>query len=127
MTHFIVLFQCLQHVDAVSMVNAEWDDVGGVISYGICAMPFVPIIDVQFLPTSPLKLLQSGNFKKTEVLLGANRDEGSYFLLYFLTHLFTLDDKVSTKQSKHCCPAMLELSCEVSFSSIIDKYYKRRL
>ena len=109
------------------MVNAEWDDVGGVISYGICAMPFVPIIDGQFLPASPLKLLQSGNFKKTEVLLGANRDEGSYFLLYFLTHLFTLADKVRSGQSKHCCSTMLELLCEASLSSIIDKYYKRRL
>ena len=78
------------------MANAEWDPAGGPISYGICAMPFVPIVDGQFLPASPLRILQSGNFKKTEVLLGANKDEGSYFLIYYLTHLFKLEDNVSS-------------------------------
>ena len=76
------------------MVNAEWDPAGGPISYGICAMPFVPIVDGQFLPASPLRILQTGNFKKTEVLLGANKDEGSYFLIDYLTHLFKLKDNV---------------------------------
>ena len=78
------------------MVNAEWDPAGGPISYGICTMPFVPIEEGQFLPASPLRILQSGNFKKTEVLLGANKDEGSYFLIYYLTHLFKLEDNVSS-------------------------------
>ena len=82
-------------MDAHAMVNAEWDTQDGPITYGICAMPFVPIVDGQFLPASPARILQSGNFKKTEILLGANRDEGSYFLIYYLTHLFKLDDNVS--------------------------------
>ena len=67
----------------------------GPIVYGICAMPFVPIVDGNFLTESPDKLLQTGNFKQTEVLLGANQDEGSYFLIYFLTHLFKLQENVS--------------------------------
>lgn len=51
------------------MVNTEWDAAGldGAIVYGICAMPFVPITDGNFLPENPLRLIQSGNFKKTEV------------------------------------------------------------
>ena len=69
------------------MGNAEWDSPGGPITYRICAMPFVPIVDGQFLPASPARTLQSGNFKKTEVLLGANRDEGSYFLIYPLIQI----------------------------------------
>ena len=40
-------------------------------------------------------LIQAGDFQKTEVLLGANTDEGTYFLIYFLTHLFKLKDNVS--------------------------------
>jgi len=87
--------KCLQRVPAVSMVNAEWDLADGPIANGVTAMPFVPIIDGEFLPASPLKLLQEGKFKKTDILLGANRDEGSYFLLYFLMHLLTLEDQVT--------------------------------
>ena len=102
----MIYFQCLQLVDPVSMVDAEWDPAGGPISYGICAMPFVPIVDGQFLPASPLRILQSGKFKKTEVLLGANRDEGSYFLIYYLTHLFKLADNVSCYKI-HCTPVKI--------------------
>lgn len=81
----------------MTIVNTEWDSSGpeGPIVTGICAMPFVPIIDGKFLPENPLRLIQSGNFKKTEVLLGANSEEGSYFLIYFLTHLFKLQQNVT--------------------------------
>ena len=89
------MLKCLQSADPVKLVNAEWDPADGPIAYGVCAMPFVPIIDGQFLPENPLRMLQSGQFKKTEVLLGANKDEGSYFLLYYLTHLFRLEENVS--------------------------------
>lgn len=34
------------------------------------------------LPDSPEVMLNSGNFKDTQILLGVNQDEGSYFLLY---------------------------------------------
>ena len=96
------LLKCLQSVDPFKLVNAEWDPADGPIAYGVCAMPFVPIIDGQFLPENPLRMLQSGQFKKTEVLLGANKDEGSYFLIYYLTHLFRLEENVSDSQNyKH--------------------------
>ena len=79
------------------MVNMEWDASGpeGPLVTGILAMPFVPIIDGKFLPENPLRLLQVGKLKKTQVLLGANSHEGSYFLIYFLTHLFKLQQNVS--------------------------------
>ncbi|KAJ8410767.1 hypothetical protein AAFF_G00187240 [Aldrovandia affinis] len=43
---------------------------------------FVPTVDGDFLTDSPDVLIQSGQFKKTELLLGVNKDEGSYFLVY---------------------------------------------
>ena len=104
-------FQCLQGVDPIEIVNTEWDaqGPGGAIVYGICAMPFVPITDGNFLPENPLRLIQSGNLKKTEVLLGANREEGSYFLIYFLTHLLKLQNNVSfhihIKKCSYLCPS----------------------
>ena len=79
------------------MVNIEWDatDHVGPLVHGICAMPFVPVTDGTFLTDSPLRLVQAGKFRKTDVLLGANQEEGTYFLLYFLTHLFKLENNVS--------------------------------
>ena len=33
---------------------------------------------------SPANALRRGNFKKTRLLLGTNRNEGYYFLIYYL-------------------------------------------
>lgn len=43
---------------------------------------FVPIVDGEILPDTPEAMLSSGNFKDTQILLGVNQDEGSYFLPY---------------------------------------------
>lgn len=43
---------------------------------------FVPVVDGDILPDTPEAMLNSGNFKDTQILLGVNRDEGSYFLTY---------------------------------------------
>ncbi|XP_066565473.1 cholinesterase isoform X2 [Amia ocellicauda] len=43
---------------------------------------FVPTIDGDFLTDSPDVLIHSGQFKKTDILLGVNKDEGAYFLVY---------------------------------------------
>ncbi|XP_077445428.1 acetylcholinesterase [Stigmatopora argus] len=43
---------------------------------------FVPVVDGDFVPDTPEAMLNSGNFKDTQVLLGVNQDEGTYFLLY---------------------------------------------
>merc|ERR1712079_301304 len=80
-----------------------WDPSGGAIALGICAMPFVPIVDGNFLLTNnPERILQSGELRKTPVLLGANQEEGTYFLIYFLTHLFKLQHNVSTGWGSGC-------------------------
>jgi len=42
----------------------------------------MPVIDGVFLPNNPVAMLKTGNFKQCPILLGANRDEGSYFLVY---------------------------------------------
>lgn len=43
---------------------------------------FVPVVDGEVLPDTPEAMINSGNFKDTQILLGVNQDEGSYFLLY---------------------------------------------
>ncbi|XP_035289075.1 acetylcholinesterase-like isoform X1 [Anguilla anguilla] len=43
---------------------------------------FVPVVDGAVLPDAPDALLRSGDFAHAQILLGVNRNEGSYFLLY---------------------------------------------
>lgn len=42
----------------------------------------MPVVDGEVLPDTPEAMLNSGSFKQTQILLGVNQDEGSYFLLY---------------------------------------------
>lgn len=39
-------------------------------------------MDGDVLPDSPQAMISSGSFKDTQILLGFNQDEGTYFLLY---------------------------------------------
>ena len=72
------------------MVNMEHDS----IAFGLCAFPFVPIVDGTLLPANPATILAAGNFPRKEILLGANQEEGSYFLIYYLTDILTLTENV---------------------------------
>ena len=44
--------------------------------------PWVPCVDGEFLTHSPREHFNRGDFKKADILLGANKDEGTYFILY---------------------------------------------
>ncbi len=82
--------ECLRVKDAKEMVNKEWD---GIV-FGIAEFPFVPIIDGSFLDESPQTAMDTLNFKKTNVLMGANAEEGHYFIMYYLTELFKNEETV---------------------------------
>ena len=68
----------------------EWD---GIV-YGIAEFPFVPIIDGSFLDESPATAMTSKNYKKCNVLMGANTDEGNFFIMYYLMDLFKNEENV---------------------------------
>ncbi|XP_061924133.1 acetylcholinesterase-like isoform X1 [Entelurus aequoreus] len=70
---------CLQKVDPRSIASKQFDVLPETT---FLAMPFVPIVDGYFLPDEPEVLLQSADFPKKELLIGLNRDEGTYFLAY---------------------------------------------
>ncbi|XP_051900454.1 acetylcholinesterase isoform X2 [Pristis pectinata] len=73
------LIRCLRAKKPKELIDQEWN----VLPYSsIFRFPFVPIIDGDFFPESLDTMLDAGNFKKTQVLLGVNKDEGTFFLLY---------------------------------------------
>ena len=74
------IVSCLRATDPDILVNNE-------PVYGITDFPFVPVIDGSLLDQYPIDYLNKGNFKKTNILMGSNSQEGFYFLMYFLPNL----------------------------------------
>lgn len=59
--------------------------------------PFLPAVDGTFLPDHPEVLIRSRNFKRCPVLMGSNLNEGSYFLIYELFDLLSLNSVKMTR------------------------------
>ncbi|KAJ9587338.1 hypothetical protein L9F63_019139, partial [Diploptera punctata] len=82
------VIDCLRKKNATDLVNNEWGTLG------ICEFPFVPIIDGTILDGPPQRSLAERNFKKTNILMGSNTEEGYYFIIYYLTELFRKEENV---------------------------------
>uniref|UniRef100_A0A8C8IFT1 Carboxylic ester hydrolase n=1 Tax=Oncorhynchus tshawytscha TaxID=74940 RepID=A0A8C8IFT1_ONCTS len=73
------LVDCLRNKPPQDLIDQEWQ----VMPWSaIFRLSFVPVIDGVVLPDNPEAMLSSGNIKDTQILLGVNQDEGSFFLLY---------------------------------------------
>uniref|UniRef100_A0A673Y778 Carboxylic ester hydrolase n=1 Tax=Salmo trutta TaxID=8032 RepID=A0A673Y778_SALTR len=73
------LVDCLRNKPPQDLIDQEWQ----VMPWSaIFRFSFVPVIDGVVLPDNPEAMLSSGNIKDTQILLGVNQDEGSFFLLY---------------------------------------------
>ncbi|MBN3298322.1 ACES Acetylcholinesterase, partial [Amia calva] len=73
------LVDCLRSRPPQELIDQEWL----VLPYNsLFRFSFVPVVDGVVIPDTPEAMINSGNFKDTQILLGVNQDEGSYFLLY---------------------------------------------
>ncbi|XP_034712646.1 acetylcholinesterase [Etheostoma cragini] len=73
------LVDCLRSKPPQELIDQEWQ----VLPWSaLFRFSFVPVVDGEVVPDTPEAMLSSGNFKDTQILLGINQDEGSYFLLY---------------------------------------------
>ena len=61
---------------------------------GILEFSFVPIVDGTFLDETPKRSMTTRNFKKCNILMGSNTEEGYYFILYYLVHIFKREENV---------------------------------
>ncbi|XP_018494487.1 LOW QUALITY PROTEIN: acetylcholinesterase-like [Galendromus occidentalis] len=80
--------KCLRLQDPDLLVKSE------IFATGVVDFSFIPVVDGAFLTERPEDSMSSGNFKKCKILLGSNRDEGTYFIIYYLTQLFKRDENV---------------------------------
>jgi len=82
--------ECLRSADASDMLEKEWNGIVLGLVIGI----FVPIIDGAFLDEKPSTSLRNMNFKKTNILMGSNQDEGMFFIFYYLPEMFEKKEDV---------------------------------
>ncbi|PIK47771.1 putative acetylcholinesterase [Apostichopus japonicus] len=83
MVDSVQLLDCLRNVDAKELTRV------------FLTTPFGPVIDNDFIPGDPKKLLQQGMFKNCSIMLGTTKDEGD------LRGAFTFADK-SLEQDPYC-------------------------
>ncbi len=80
-----VVAACLHSIPAQRLVDNEW------VSRGIMQFPFLPVIDGIFLDEAPDMILAKKSFKKCPILLGSNANEATFFLIYWLYELLSLN------------------------------------
>ncbi|XP_017279527.1 acetylcholinesterase [Kryptolebias marmoratus] len=70
---------CLQQADPQEIALKQYKLVSQA---SILDFPFLPVVDGNFLPARVEVLLSSSNLPKKELMLGINKDEGTYLLVY---------------------------------------------
>ncbi|XP_032446200.1 acetylcholinesterase-like [Xiphophorus hellerii] len=70
---------CLQDASAEDIVNKQYENL---VPPSVLSVPFVPNIDGDVIPSDIETLLNSSTLLKKELLIGLNKDEGTYFLFY---------------------------------------------
>lgn len=88
------VIKCLQKVPPMDLITKE-DPTQGVVDF-----PFVPIVDGSFLDEDPAISLREKNFKQTNIMVGSNKDEGTYWLVYNQPGLFNLTENVFVSKSE---------------------------
>nr|XP_057936655.1 cholinesterase-like isoform X2 [Doryrhamphus excisus] len=73
------LDMCLQKSDPGTITSKQYEVLK---QPSVLTNPFLPLVDGNFLPDEPEVLLQSNDLTKKELLIGLNKDEGTYFLAY---------------------------------------------
>ncbi|XP_046551328.1 acetylcholinesterase-like isoform X2 [Haliotis rubra] len=74
------IFQCIQDLPPETVIENQ-ALLSGDGQFG-------PVVDGHFLPDSPASLIEKGQMKQVDILLGVNKDEGSAFLIAILPTIF---------------------------------------
>ena len=94
---------------------------------------FVPTIDGNFIPYDPEQMLIQGDFKECPILLGVNKDEGSYFNVYVPYGNMSIDSwpyvdyqtfKQALKEYFRHIPTYPTRQAPIIFESILQTYTK---
>ncbi|KAK2148411.1 hypothetical protein LSH36_499g01062 [Paralvinella palmiformis] len=84
--------ECLRKIGPQTLVEDQW------VSRGVMQFPFLPVIDGTFLTESPMKSLERKSFKRCPILIGSNKNEGAWFIIYELTEFISLETKSMSRE-----------------------------
>ena len=105
---------CLRSVSAAVLAYAQYDSRVDSSGYSI---PFQPVLDGVFLPLTTNLSAPPASALKKPVIIGVNRNEGMYFLLYkvpmFYNNLTNTPDEFSYADLKVCMYRICSYSCAV--------------
>ncbi|XP_003743019.1 acetylcholinesterase-1 [Galendromus occidentalis] len=85
-THAKEIVACLRKKDGKELMETTFS------AFGLNALTFFPIHGDEFLPKPAQELITSGKLPKVPVLIGNNKDEGSYFIYYLFGRSLSLAD-----------------------------------
>nr|AMZ80114.1 acetylcholinesterase 2 [Blattella nipponica] len=87
---------CLRSVDSKAISVKQWNSYWGILGF-----PSAPTIDGVFLPKHPMDLIKELDWEDTEILIGSNQDEGTYFILYDFMDYFEKDSPTFLQRDKY--------------------------
>ncbi|NP_001303636.1 acetylcholinesterase-like precursor [Cimex lectularius] len=113
---------CLRTANATQMVYKEWEME--TKPSGVYEFPFVPVVDSQQPFFKKGESSGDNKFKKTGVIMGSNKEEGIYFLLYFLKDVLKKEEQttVNEEQYKDAVEKIYPYLTEDNRKQIKDKY-----
>ncbi|XP_047246672.1 acetylcholinesterase-like isoform X3 [Girardinichthys multiradiatus] len=77
--HSAHLETCLQQAEPQKISVKQYEVI---LQPSVFSFPFVPNVDGNFLPAEVEVMLNGSNLPKKELMIGLNKDEGTYFLPY---------------------------------------------
>ncbi|KAG1667819.1 Acetylcholinesterase [Nymphon striatum] len=85
---------------------------------------FTPTVDGHFLPDHPMSMVDKGDFKKTDILMGTNANEGTFFLVYDFASYFSKDTSslLTRVQAIEVVKRMLH-HLDKEFTDLLIKHY----
>ncbi|KAL4646981.1 cholinesterase-like [Arapaima gigas] len=85
----------LRNAPPEKLVNQQFEVVN---VKPLVSIAFPPTIDGDFLSDLPEVLVHTGRFKDADLLLGLNKDEGSYFLVYGAPGFSKMNDSLISRE-----------------------------
>ena len=92
------LLPCLRAVNPEVLTDQQW-----ILADKWFDVPIGPIVDGKFLPDHPADMLKDGDIKKTNVIIGVDKNEGIYWDIYGFMDDLPLEKKgiMSGAQFRH--------------------------
>ncbi|XP_055380262.1 acetylcholinesterase [Condylostylus longicornis] len=86
---------CMRTVDAKTISVQQWNSYSGILGF-----PSAPTVDGAFMPSDPITMLKEADLHGVDILVGSNKDEGTYFLLYDFIDYFDKDEATLLTRDK---------------------------